>query len=756
MTSLATWFALLAPLSAVAAGPLPQGGNFVAGTGTIRAGSTTIHIRQTTPRAVIDWRSFSIGEGNRVSVDNGSGATLGRVTGAERSLIDGKLDATGSFYLVNPQGVVIGPSGVVSTGGRFVASTLDVGNDAFMAGNALRFSGTSDAAVVNLGAIGSSGGDVFLIARTLAVNAGTIDATKGTAELVTGKEVLIQDATGSRQLYVQPGAQGDVVNAGSIRAAQIHLEAADGNVYALAAHHAQVRATGTAQRDGHVWLVAPNGDVRQNGAVAAHDADGSGGIVDTTGRALQLDGTQVNAAQWKIGASTFDAGPRNTLALAHSLNSGTSVTLSTSGDINMWSTLRWHGDASLTLAAGQSVLLGPMTTIANRGAGTLTLRADAKGVDNGGSVTNAGTIDWSKSTGTVAVLHDANGAYAAGTVRTNGGWKAEAFSGLKTQVTAYQLVNTNAELENISHDPGGNYALGRDIEGSGTFVPIAANDAKGFTGQFDGFGHTLKGFYFVGDYYDSTTQQGLFASIGASGVVRNLAMTEAYAAAGASLTGFIAAESAGFIANVSVSGAAESPVIGAGAIAGVVGNNTGTVARATADVSLDAQGSMAGIALGNSGLVVQSSATGDYGGGTHSHVGGLVAYNGETGIIRQSYSTGSAGGVTDGGIVESNAGRIEESFTAMQLPTSLPPGYVGGLASGNTGHIANDVYWDKQVTQQSVGVAYGTPVPAANGLTTAQMSTASSFASSWNFGPGGTWTFVPGIAHPVLRWEVAK
>jgi filamentous hemagglutinin family protein len=48
---------------------------------------------------------------------NGSGATLSRVIGADRSLILGKLTAPGSVYLINPKGVVIGRTG----GGRFAA-----------------------------------------------------------------------------------------------------------------------------------------------------------------------------------------------------------------------------------------------------------------------------------------------------------------------------------------------------------------------------------------------------------------------------------------------------------------------------------------------------------------------------------------------------------------------------------------------------------------------------------------------------------
>ncbi len=151
---------------AQAAGPLPQGGAFVRGQGAINSGTSSLTIDQSSSRGVIDWHSFSIGNGKTVAFNNGSGATLNRVTGGDLSLILGKLTATGSLYLINPQGIVVGPSGVVSTGGRFIASTLDICNDAFMnGGDALTLSGKSDASVVNLGRISSSGGDVFLIAR---------------------------------------------------------------------------------------------------------------------------------------------------------------------------------------------------------------------------------------------------------------------------------------------------------------------------------------------------------------------------------------------------------------------------------------------------------------------------------------------------------------------------------------------------------------------------------------------------------------
>ena len=55
---------------------------------------------------------------------------------------------------------------MVDTGG-FLASTLDISDENFLSGGDLRFKGTSDASVVNLGKISASSSDVILIARTV-------------------------------------------------------------------------------------------------------------------------------------------------------------------------------------------------------------------------------------------------------------------------------------------------------------------------------------------------------------------------------------------------------------------------------------------------------------------------------------------------------------------------------------------------------------------------------------------------------------
>ena len=110
--------------------------------GAINGAGRGLNISQSSTRGVIDWNSFSIGAGRHVSINNGSGATLNRVTGQEMSY---QRHAERDRQRVSDQsaGCAGGPSGVMTTGGRFVASTLDADNNTFMQGGSLTLSGTA-------------------------------------------------------------------------------------------------------------------------------------------------------------------------------------------------------------------------------------------------------------------------------------------------------------------------------------------------------------------------------------------------------------------------------------------------------------------------------------------------------------------------------------------------------------------------------------------------------------------------------------
>lgn len=763
--------ALLVPLVAgltcagAHAGPvLPAGGHFVAGGGSIDSGGKSLTINQTSTRGVIDWKSFSIGSGGKVTIDNGTGATLNRVTGRDPSLILGQLNATGSVYVINPQGVVIGPGGVVSTGGRFVASALDVSDSAFMSGGPLNFSGGGNGAVINLGRIGSTGGDVVLVSRSAVLNGGKIDAPNGTVELAAGKDVLLQDASSSQQVFVQTGSKGVVTNAGAIHAAQVSLQAADGNIFALAGNSAAIRATGTAQRDGHVWLVAEQGTVHANGTLVASNADKSGGVVETFGNKLDVGNANVQAGHWKLGADTLTVDGKTAGAIERSLGNGTSVEAQATGassDLTVRGDIEWKGDAALVLDAGHGVTIDRGATIAHQsGSGDLTLRADMNGVDNGGSVTNAGKIDWSKSTGLVSALYDMNGSYTPGALLSNTQWTPQRYSGAVTQITAYKLVNDTADLQKVSGDLSGNYALGKDVS-AGTISPIAS-DQTPFTGQFDGFGHSVN-VDAVSTVISPVCQcvfGGLFAVIGTNGVVRNINVSgsSTNATSTDAALGMLAGENFGTIAYATSGGRVGGSNYNENG--GLVGVNLGLIERSSSSADAGDAGNSGGLAVSNYGTIVQSFSTGTVTGYT---AGGLVQYNG--GVILQSYSTAAvnsaSGGVnasSAGSLVNDNgpSGVISESFAAGAV---IPAGTVGartaGIAASNEGKIAANVYWDAQRTQQANGVFTntGTPVSNANGLTTAQMSQQGSF-SGYDFSSGGAWALPAGATHPVLKWQL--
>ncbi len=238
----------------------------------------------TTPadRSIVHWSSFSIGVGEltRFTQPAASSAVLNRVVGGIPTDISGRLESNGSVYLINPNGILVTPSGVIEVGGSFVGSTLDVSDAEFLAGASMTFSGNSTAAVRNEGTISALGGDVFLISRTVenTMNA-TISAPNGVVGLAGGSEVLL-DPTGEEKITVAvTSGNGTVTNAGLISAVQAELKAKQGNIYALAIQNTgTIEATGVVGRNGRVFLKASGGTTNNSGSIRAVNADGTGGV----------------------------------------------------------------------------------------------------------------------------------------------------------------------------------------------------------------------------------------------------------------------------------------------------------------------------------------------------------------------------------------------------------------------------------------------------------------------------------------------
>ena len=743
--------------AAIAAAPLPQGGQFVSGAGSIAQSGGNMTITQSGARGIIDWKSFSIASGRTVSINNGTGATLNRVTGNDVSAIYGTLQGTGTVYLINPHGVVIGPRGVVSTGGHFVASTLDISNEDFASGYQATFTGNSNASVVNLGSISSTGGNVYLISANMVMNGGRIDAPEGSANLVTGRSVSLIDTGYDQQIGVAVGSHGTVANAGEVQAAVINLQAADGNIFALAGRSAALRATGTATRDGHVWLVADTGSVDARGAqISARNADGTPSGVDVIGRNVGVGGADISAGSLNITTGEFTADAATASTFTSSLNRGTSITVNADGtdgnagatgkgDIVVPTNLRWNGASSLTLNAAHSVTIAPGVTIANAGSGSLKLYADANAFNNGGSVTNLGTIDWSRSNGAVSVLFDMNGVNTPGNVRVNPSWSAAPFSGLVTQYTAYRLVNSIADLRAVKNDLSGTYALGSSLGLFGaTDLGGIGTAATPFTGQFDGMGHLPVGLNL------GAGETGLFGVVGASGILRNFVLAGTTATASGAPVGMLVGTNRGYLVNVGASGVVTATGDASTVAGGLVGENFGRIEQSWSGGNISGGSAVGGLVGRNDGYIARSYALGSATASGQGALGGLVGIN--NGRIVQSYAQESlTGNGAVGGLVGGNAGGIYESY-GMSTLTVGAGARAGGIVGGNRGLIAPNVFWNKESAGVASAVGRGAGTPASSGLTDAQMGDPASFGPTWDFSATGAWAMPVGSLSPSLRW----
>ncbi len=464
---------------------LPQGGVFVSGAGTISpASGGSLSITQNSARGVIDWSKFSIGAGGRVVINNGTGATLSRVVGGDLSRIDGLLKATGSLYLINPNGVVIGAKGCVMTDGSFMASTRDIATGAFMSGGVLNAAGTSSGGVVNQGSILAREGDAILIGRSVD-NSGSINAPKGTAVLATGDNVLLTTAGGPAGVYVAPGSNdsGNLTQTGRIQAAAAALKAAGGDIYTLAGNQTGlISATGAETIKGQVWLSAPGGKVTAGGEISARNADGTGGQIVANGADVTVAaGARISAQGLSGGSVLIGVSSPGGADLAHSttLANGASIQaggpeggglIETSGgavsigkaSISAGLGGSWRVDPiDLTIdGTAASTIASSLNTGTNVNEETTATTASGAGVQSvgAGDINVSAPISWTGSGAlTLSAYHDLN----VNASISGGG-------GLTGTAGAAVAVNSNVSASSVLISAlGGNLSLGSGVTVAG-------------------------------------------------------------------------------------------------------------------------------------------------------------------------------------------------------------------------------------------------------------------------------------------------
>ncbi len=155
-------------------------------------GGYILTIDQQSDKAVIDWRSFSVGKDNTVNFNqpDSDSATLNRVTGDFTSEIAGRINANGSVFLVNPNGIMITKDGVIDTGG-FVASTLDIDNNDFLNGEYTFTKNGANGVVSNRGSISVDDGGFVALLGGAVKNEGTIRALVGKVGFGGGEKIVM-------------------------------------------------------------------------------------------------------------------------------------------------------------------------------------------------------------------------------------------------------------------------------------------------------------------------------------------------------------------------------------------------------------------------------------------------------------------------------------------------------------------------------------------------------------------------------------
>ncbi|HCE5941396.1 TPA: two-partner secretion system exoprotein TpsA4 [Pseudomonas aeruginosa] len=280
---------------------LPSGATVVSGDAGFQTSTDGRHmvIDQQSHKLITNWNEFSVRADERVSFHQpGQDAVaLNRVIGRNGSDIQGRIDANGKVFLVNPNGVVFGKSAQVNVGG-LVASTLDLADRDFLAGN-YQFSGDSGATVSNAGSLqASEGGSIALLGARVS-NDGVIQAQLGDVALGAGQGINLNfDGDGLLNLQVDKGSVDALAhNGGLIRAdgGQVLMSArsADSLLKTVVNNQGTLEARTLRSAEGRIVLDGDEqGTVRVAGKQdASAIGGGNGGLVLNQGANVEIQRT---------------------------------------------------------------------------------------------------------------------------------------------------------------------------------------------------------------------------------------------------------------------------------------------------------------------------------------------------------------------------------------------------------------------------------------------------------------------------------
>jgi filamentous hemagglutinin family protein len=722
---------------------LPKSGRVSQGAVQFSQSAQQLQITQSSDRAAVNWQSFDIGAAAKVNVVQPSAQSvlLNRVGGTAPSQIFGQLQANGKVILVNPNGMVFGQDGSVSAA-AFTASTLNISDADFMAGNERYTRDGATGAIVNRGLIQAApGGYVALLGASVS-NEGQIVAPQGNVYMAAADAVSLpasavampMGSSGRIRLELTPASinaavanqkGGTIVTGGG----QVYLQAA-----ALNQAMASVLQSGsidtTGEQGGAVHVLADGGTIKVDGRITANSSgtddkgqtrkggdivigrdtetavlakatDVSGavlesnqGFVETSGDVLSTTGTRVKAGEWLLD-------PTN-ITIAASGASGTAYA------------------SNYTAGADSVILASDINTSLNAGT-SVTIATSATGASAGDINVNASIAKTGGADATLTLKAHNDIVVAANTTITSTVGKLNVVlnSDLDANSAGAIVMNSGSGITSL----GGNITLGGGTGGAGAGYASGYNAST----RYKGVAITGSTFSAAGGNISIKGQGNTtFANVSD---MRGVDLSGAVLSTSGS--GNIQIDGIGGNANISNTnvgvGLTNGTTItgssgGTVSLTGTGGNGayynfgvwlSGNTVKVTSPGAISLNGTAGGSgAYGtNSGVMIQSSATVE---GTGS---GSVSVVGVGATTTGNDNHGVE--ITGSGSVKSQTGSIQ--ITGSRVANSTTG---SGIYLGSSGTVASSGNATVTLTTDSVGMESTSTLSAGTGTVTVQNRTA--------------------------------
>ena len=725
---------------------LPIGNELIAGQATIATPTAVqMQINQASDKAVINWQSFSVGQNQAVIIQqpNAQAALLNRVIGQEASQIQGKIQANGQVYLVNPNGILFSKTAQVDVGG-LIASTHDINNSDFMTGKNHFTQSRQGTKVENQGTINTTNGGVVALIGEQVSNSGAINTPKGTTALAAGKTVdLDMKGDGLVEVKVSEAAlNAQIHNQGAITAdgGRVILSAKSANALmdTVINQEGIVKARGLAERNGEIIL--EGSFVSQTGSL---DTSGqTGGIVNINARAI-LDAGKTNADGSVGNGGTITMKASDAIIQTAAADTHANGTIQ-GGSIHLAASNSVFSSGSLSATGNQG---GTVDVFSNNRVVLAAATVNASGTEQGGSIRIGGDFHGENTNVPNAKTTIVNGATK---IKADGGkGKVVVWSDEKTDYYGSISANKKGEIE-VSSKGILTYAGAADAGVGGNLLLDPKNIIITSTGGVASYEiidphPAANNFFGVDVAVLGTTTAGVFTPCG-NIVVGSSGDSLAYSAAGAaylfnSVTGSLLATLTG-ATSFSYTGSRITPLMtgnyvvesarydtvtdlsgavtwgnGASGVSGIVSTSNSLVGSSANDWV----GFNGVIPLTNGNYVVVSP---NWNNGTIVNAGAVTWADGTTGISGFVTSTNSLVGSTANDYL-GGEGRSETA--APNYPVNARN--VTALSNGN--YVIGSSFWDNGTAVDAGAATWGNGTVGITGVITSTNSLVGSSANDF-------------------------